>query len=77
VLIRVTDILLTHGVYRIGPGWACRAKPKWGAAPEMFPPTRRRSFTHSIPLCRRERCARVGDRPANQTNLERSEGSRG
>jgi hypothetical protein len=26
-VIRATDIFLTHGVYRIGPGRACRAKP--------------------------------------------------
>jgi hypothetical protein len=36
-VIRATDILLTHDVYRIGPGWACRARPKWGAASEMSP----------------------------------------
>jgi hypothetical protein len=36
-ILRASDILLTRGVYRTGPGWACRAKPKWGAASEMSP----------------------------------------
>jgi hypothetical protein len=36
-VIRATDIILTHGGYRIGPGWACRAKPERGAASEMSP----------------------------------------
>ena len=31
------DYETTHGVYRIGPGEACRAKPARGAASEMSP----------------------------------------
>jgi hypothetical protein len=38
-----TVILLTHGVYRIGPGWGCRAKLN-GSGVEDDPPNRRRSF---------------------------------
>jgi hypothetical protein len=36
-VIRATDIILTHGGYRIEPGWACQAKLERGAASEMSP----------------------------------------
>jgi hypothetical protein len=36
--------ILTHGVYRIGAGWACRAKPERGNSVGDVPPTRRCSF---------------------------------
>jgi hypothetical protein len=37
-------------VYRIGPGWACRAKPKWEWRRRLFPQIRRRSFPRSAPV---------------------------
>ena len=37
VVTRAADVLLTHGVYSIGLGWACRAEPKERAASEMSP----------------------------------------
>jgi hypothetical protein len=46
-----TDILLTRSVYRIGSGWACRAKPERGAVSRMVPPNPRcRSFPRSAPV---------------------------
>ena len=39
------DYETTHGMYRIRPGLACRAKPARGAASAMSPPARRCSPT--------------------------------
>jgi hypothetical protein len=36
--LAASDMLLTHDVYRIGPGGSCRAKPEWGAAAGNVPP---------------------------------------
>ena len=66
-LIQATDILLTHGVHRIGPGWACRAKP--GSSVGDVPPNpallSSRGFLAGLPD-RRRVAAAVADRVARQ-----------
>jgi hypothetical protein len=58
-LIRATVILLTQGVDRTGPGWACRAKR--GAASRMSPnPGAASSPASAAELRHRMRCGRCG-----------------
>jgi len=37
-LVRLDDILLTYAVYKIEPGWACRAEPGSGVGDVPQPP---------------------------------------
>jgi len=60
------DILLTYAVYKIEPGWACRAKPQRGAASDI-PQTRATSLGFATAMRNPGVAAAVADRVAERS----------